>query len=136
MAIRSLHIAGAFVTAAAFAVGCSGAQPSSSVAPALREPTSSPSLVGFDALPSEKCQNSPDLRVVPCHLTFTRDRAKGIAVEGTSYARLLDNCERLATISDVSGPAWLVTPKKAKGTCAAVFVHNGQFAILTIDDQL
>jgi hypothetical protein len=126
------------VATAVLAVNCSGAQTSTSVAPGFHQPTVSQPLVVPGTLPSQQCQHSPDLQVVPCHLTFTRDRTKVISVEGSGsgYARLFDNCQSLASIYDVSGPAWIVRPEKTKGTCAAVFIHDRQFAILTIDDQL
>jgi hypothetical protein len=129
-----------FVLAAAGAlfVGCSGAQTSSTVSPALHDSTSGQPLVAEGAVPSPKCQHSPGMNVTPCNLVFTRDRPKFINVGGREQGAVqeLDNCRRFARIYDASGPAYIVTPKRANGTCAAVFIYHRGFAILNIGDEL
>ena len=125
--------------AGAFAAGCSGVQTSGITAPAPQQPTLGDRLVVLDPLTSTKCEHSPDFGVDPCHLVFTQPHAKQvdlIGAQGSGDTQEIDNCKRLATIVDASGPVYFVTPKKATGTCAAVFLHNGKFAILTIHDEL
>ncbi|MBV8373426.1 MAG: hypothetical protein JOY69_09215 [Candidatus Eremiobacteraeota bacterium] len=127
------------VIAGVLGVGCSGAQTSSNAAPAILQTTLRGQASSLDAPLLAKCQHSAGFGIKPCHFTFTHPGSKQldlIGAQGSGDTKEIDNCKRLATIGDVSGPIYFVTPKRAKGTCAAVFLHNGKFAILTIDDEL
>ena len=118
--------------------GCSSSQTSSSVTPAM------PHQLGastFALAPSQKCEHSPGFSVTPCSLTFSNPRRRLDEIflhgaQGSGDTQEVDNCHKLATIGDFSGPVYFVKAKKAMGMCAAVFTHNGKFAILTINDEL
>jgi hypothetical protein len=131
----------AIVTLGTLIAACSSAQTSGHIAPAPPQPATIGSLgtPTFEPAPSQKCEHSRGFAVLPCRLTFTHRRIEQIflhGAQGSGDTQEVDNCSKLATIGDASGPIYLVKAKKAMGTCAAVFTHNGKFAILIIVDEL
>jgi hypothetical protein len=131
----------AIATMGMLIAGCSNAQTSSSVTPVALAPAMARQLGASTFAPSQKCEHSPGFSVVPCQLTFSNPRRRLDSIflhgaQGSGDTQEVDNCHKLATIGDFSGPAYLVKAKKAMGMCAAVFTHNGKFAILTINDEL
>ncbi|MGA8534403.1 MAG: hypothetical protein WB615_09885 [Candidatus Tumulicola sp.] len=125
-------------TAGALAGGCSGVQTPSSIAPALHETMADQAPLALGNLRSQKCQHSRWLQVVPCRLTLRGNRTREIYVEGggSGITRLFDNCQGLAKVANESGPAYIVIPRKAQGTCVAVFTNKREFAIITIHNEL
>ena len=124
----------------ALLASCSGAQQAINLAPAPSQPFAGHEIqLALRVANTKPCQHSPGFGVVPCRLTFTNRKVKAIdlkGAQGSGDTQEQDNCRRLATIGDGSGPLYLVRAKEAKGTCAAVFTHNGKFAILNIDVEL
>jgi hypothetical protein len=99
---------------------------------------------GSDAMSTvspEKCAHSRGLRVVPCHLTFTKGRGRSRLVdvtpgEGSGSIGEFDDCAGIAIIDDFSGPIYAVNAKRTRGTCMAIFTEGNKSATLTIDDNL
>jgi hypothetical protein len=131
----------AIATLGILVAACSSAQTWGNIAPAAAQPATIPSLGAATSEPAaaQKCEHSRGFAVVPCRLTFTHRSFKQIflhGAQGSGDTQEVDNCSKLATIGDLSGPIYGVKAKKAMGTCAAVFTHDGKFAILSIVDQL